>query len=336
MSGVTHKRSDIISPPNPTISLIVPVYNTAAYLPACLDSLLAQGIESLEIIAIDDGSTDRSRDILHTYAARDPRLRVITSANAGVAAARNRGLVEARGQYLWFVDSDDLLAEGALAAALTVAHQHQADIVAFNGEQFDADGRHEPVYRRPKPAGAMSGEAWLAALCRQREILHLVWLHLYRREFIQQHQLAFRVGIVHEDIAWVTHTDLLAKRLIYLDQPLYRYRRNPTSITGGNDDVRLLRRINSYFTVIEQLRDINRTCPMSAQTQQQLQAEIVGQAIQMNQLIKSLASGAARQDLRQRLKRERFWQHLWPDAVTFKRKRQIIAALWRQTIGWDG
>ena len=95
------------------ISVVVPVYNVADYLPACLDSILSQDYDALEVILIDDGSTDASGAICDDYAARDSRVRVIHQKNGGAAAAKNAGLRAAGGEYLSFVDSDDYLEPGA-------------------------------------------------------------------------------------------------------------------------------------------------------------------------------------------------------------------------------
>lgn len=94
------------------ISLIVPVYNGERFLRACADSVLNQSMREIEVIFVDDGSTDGSREILKEYAQKDVRVRVIAQENRGVSAARNRGIEEAKGEYLWFFDCDDVMHEG--------------------------------------------------------------------------------------------------------------------------------------------------------------------------------------------------------------------------------
>lgn len=98
----------------PRISVIIPVYNTAEYLSACLDSALSQSLRETEFLCINDGSTDNSPEILKKYAQKDSRVRVLTQTNEGLSAARNLGIAEARGKYLCFLDSDDLILPGAL------------------------------------------------------------------------------------------------------------------------------------------------------------------------------------------------------------------------------
>ena len=116
----------------PLVSVVIPVYNAKHYLAECLDSLLGQTLRETEIIAVDDGSTDESPAILENFAARDPRLKVIRQANAGVSAARNRGMAEARGKYLTFVDADDRLDLQALGYLCFEAERLQTDILLFN------------------------------------------------------------------------------------------------------------------------------------------------------------------------------------------------------------
>lgn len=111
------------------ISVIIPVYNTAKYLPRCLDSILKNTYKNLEIICIDDGSTDESLAILHTYADRDKRVKVVTQTNGGVSSARNQGLNLASGFFISFVDSDDWVHHQYFEALVSVQEKTNAQIV---------------------------------------------------------------------------------------------------------------------------------------------------------------------------------------------------------------
>ena len=104
---------------NPLISVVIPVYNAEQFLPACLDSVLHQDYPSFEILVIDDGSTDGSAALIDRYAAREPRIVALHQRNAGVSAARNRGLTEARGEYIAFVDADDRVTPSYLSHLLS-------------------------------------------------------------------------------------------------------------------------------------------------------------------------------------------------------------------------
>ena len=114
----------------PSVSIIVPVYNTKPFLSQCIESILGQSLKDFEAIFVNDGSTDGSDAVLNDYANRDPRMTVITKQNQGVSAARNDGLRAAKGEYLFFADSDDWLDEDGLSSVLEAARRLDADVVS--------------------------------------------------------------------------------------------------------------------------------------------------------------------------------------------------------------
>ncbi len=316
------------------LSIIIPVFNAGDYLQALLDSLAATIAPDIEFVAIDDGSTDQSLQTLTAFAAHERRLRIIPQANAGVAVARNRGLQAARGEYVWFVDADDLIVASAIDA-LHAAAKHGAEVITFNGERFgDASGGGH-IYQLAKPTGPVSGENWLATLLTQKELRHFVWLHWCRRDYLQAIALTFAPGISHEDVAWVTEVTLRAPRLQYVDVVAYRYRLNTASTTGGNDDARLMRRIKSYFTVVRQLQEMNQRInmanPARPSTLALLRGEVVGQALQVFELSKQLQSNDNRREVIAFCRTNKFAQGLWRDALNFKRKRQVVAIWLKQS-----
>jgi glycosyltransferase involved in cell wall biosynthesis len=320
---------------HPAVSIVVPVYNAAAYLDACLDSLCSQDYRDLEVIAVNDGATDESGALLANWAARDARLTVLAhpgNANRGVAAARNLGLDHARGTHLWFVDADDRVRPGAVSQLMSVAEKQHIDVVAFNGEEIDEHGARSRVYKAPKPADEMAGEAWVNLSCRQKECPHLVWLRFYRIAYLRACGLRFREGIVHEDIAWITEGDLRAQHFLYTDAVLYDYLRNTQSITRDESDANLMRRAESLFEIVAQLRDINARVPMSTETRSLLSAELVGQGLQVDRLRQHLADPAIRQRLDARVKDTDFWRSLWKDATRFTRKRQLAQVMLRDLL----
>lgn len=307
---------------------MIPVYNAEAYLAECLDSLLAGHPAGLEIVAIDDGSSDASAAILQAFSARHPCIRTHRRANGGPAAARNFGLAQATGEYVWFVDADDVIMPSAWETVSTLL-AGSPDIAVHNGERFGGGEPARRFFMQSKPGGAVSGQQWVELLCEQREFHHLVYLHLYRRAFLNEHGLRFLEGVLHEDIGWVTETYLCARRVVYTDEVLYGYRRNAASLTGSREDAKLLRRIDSYFAVVPQLRTINARYAMDESLLLRLRAEVVGQGLQVDRLATRLQAPASRREVRARCKRERFWASLWPDATTFKAKRQLAKVMLR-------
>ena len=126
------------------ISIIIPVYNVEKYLSKCVESILAQGVEDFELLLVNDGSKDSSLAICNSYAERDSRIKVLNKPNGGVSSARNLGLDNATGEWVTFVDSDDWLAEGALAEC--VPYMQDYEIIRFSTLDIFADGK---THRRP-------------------------------------------------------------------------------------------------------------------------------------------------------------------------------------------
>ncbi len=216
----------------PSVSIIVPVYNAGAYLAACLDALLAQTLTSIEVIAIDDGSTDHSAAILADYAARDDRMQVRTQENQGVSAARNAGLALAKGDYIGFCDADDWT-DPTMYAALHAAAVHADAQVAFCAVVKHRAGGDEVV-----PLPYADGEALDARAIRDHLIPNMISLpadgeelpisgytprNLFRRALLKD--LTFR-GDIHyaEDLLFIIQALLKADRAVAVAAPLYHYR----------------------------------------------------------------------------------------------------------------
>ncbi len=210
----------------PGISVILPVYGVADYLPACLDSILDQAAGAgIEVIAVDDASPDGCGRILDERAAADPRLRVVhLGRNAGQGHARNLALGLASGDYVWFIDADDAAAHGALAAVTRALAEAKPDVLLIDWESCYPGGRTEPNPGSALLAAVPPGGCTLAE---QPQLINLTmtsWSKLFRREFLLGLGVSFAAGI-HEDIV-VTCAALLAADLITAaDQVCYRYRR---------------------------------------------------------------------------------------------------------------
>ncbi len=185
----------------PLISVIVPVYNTAPWLRRCLDSICSQSYHNLEILCINDGSTDNSAEILEEYAAKDARIKLFTQANAGLSAARNTGLEHATGEWVTGVDSDDYLYPDIYKNAVTHCRDG-IDLVFFGVERVDEHGHklpQDPYLKLPQ-----AGEYHLTPeLAGQLNVCFCT--KLWRRSLIEEQSLRFPVGLVHEDEAmyWI-------------------------------------------------------------------------------------------------------------------------------------
>lgn len=210
----------------PFFSLIVPVYNAAATLENAVESLLAQSVTSLEVLLIDDGSTDGSLELCRELAAKDRRIRVISQENRGICAARNRGLAAARGDYVGFCDDDDVYLPGALRAAQDLIRRTEADVVR-GGYELWREGASGLVLLPHDPGRACGleaepdGEAYLAFL--QNSGPQFVWNAFYRRAFLEK--LVFDERCRHGLEDFVFNAAVYAKgpRAAYDPPPWYRH-----------------------------------------------------------------------------------------------------------------
>ena len=205
----------------PLVSIIVPVYNTAQYLEECLQSIIGQTYRELEIIAVDDGSTDGSAELLDRLSENDSRICVIHQQNGGVSAARNAGLAVAHGDYVTFVDSDDLLESDMYETLIKLAEEHQADIahcgykkIQMNGTEKDVLGTGKLLIHNSQEAVEcmLRGQYFVGSLCNK----------LYRRELFSDIQFDTALRI-NEDVLINVQVFLKARKLVFLDVPKYHY-----------------------------------------------------------------------------------------------------------------
>lgn len=214
----------------PLVSVIVPVYDVAAYLPAALDSLLAQQHRELEVVVVDDGSTDASGRIADDHAGRDARVRVVHTPNRGLGAARNEGLRHVTGEYVAFLDSDDVLPPTAYVVLLRALAGSGSDFVTGSVARWEDDRLVEPRWMRrlhsPTRLGITAAE--------HPEILGDVfaWNKLYRRSFWESVDLSWPEGVRYEDQPTTTEA-FLRGRFDVLPDVVYhwRIRHDGTSIT---------------------------------------------------------------------------------------------------------
>jgi len=209
----------------PLISVVIPVHGVEEYLDRCLDSVLADQSAPVEVIAVDDASPDRSGDIL--AARRDPRLRVLTTpAPGGPGPARDLGAKEATGEYIWFVDGDDELAAGALAAVAEALARMRPDLLIIDYESLYPDGTTSPS----GGARYLSGGGEPGPLADHPGLIHLTmtaWSKVFRRDFLAGLGLSFGSAgpAPHEDVPVTALALLTAGRIGVLDRVCYRYRR---------------------------------------------------------------------------------------------------------------
>ena len=224
----------------PRLSIIVPVYNAERFLDRAVASVQAQSFSDWELILVDDGSADGSPALLARYAAEDGRIRAFRQANAGPSAARNRGMEEARGEYLAFLDADDSLAPEAYAVLFAAMDRGEADCACCGYVLVGDDGVYggEPV-PPPLPAGTHGPDAIREALIlpllqdrlRENAVTGMVWRWLFRREAVEALGLRFAGGYYEDEMFLIRYFAAAPRRLASAAEGLYRYYQSPSSVT---------------------------------------------------------------------------------------------------------
>ena len=229
------------------ISVIVPVYQVEAYLPQCIDSILAQTFRDFELILVDDGSQDRSGAICDEYAGRDERVRVLHKENGGLSDARNAGLEQANGDYFLFVDSDDFIAPMMLERLYAGAQREGADLAICNF-RYTFDTKEKKDFSTAMTAEILRGTEifYNRKNDRSHGFWTVAWNKLYKRETFGK--LRFRSGKYHEDEFWANDMYQLDIRVVTIPDCLYYYRQRDGSIMGRESVAR-------HLDILEALRE---------------------------------------------------------------------------------
>ncbi len=224
------------------VSVIIPVFNTSVYLEDTLKSIVEQTLKSIEIICVDDGSTDDSLSRLERWAEQDRRISVYHQENGGLSRTRNVGMSHARGAYLYFMDSDDILDREALECLYQKAEQERLDVLYFDGKSFFENEQLQANHagfvnnyqRRHCYDGVYQGQALFAELRQNGEYLSSACLQLVRASYLRENHIRFHDGIIHEDNAFTFETILRAARAAHLGSVFFYRRVRDNSIMTAN------------------------------------------------------------------------------------------------------
>ncbi|MBE6427479.1 MAG: glycosyltransferase [Planctomycetaceae bacterium] len=241
----------------PLISIIIPVFNAEKYLTECLDSVRGQTLEDVEILCVNDGSTDQSGTICDRYAAEDPRFRVIHQKNAGQSAARNRGLELALGKYVMFVDADDTLSPEACRKSLKKAQETGAEIVSFLFRHTNHPAKDSRIARKIKK-NVFSEE--MEKFRFTQTTLFTVWGRLYSRDLLEKRNIRFLDCTACEDNHFSVKAAFWANQIVLLDEFLYDYR---DGIGYFRDTKQILKNMGIIETHANMLDEFRETMPMS-------------------------------------------------------------------------
>lgn len=237
------------------ISIILPIYNVAPYLDDTFQSILNQSLKEIEIIAVNDGSTDNCEDIILKYKEQDSRIKYIYQDNQGLATTRNIALQNANGNYIYMMDSDDVLSSpDALQKCYEYAQKNKADFIFFDGERVSeycdkciSEIRRTHLIEENK---RYSGKYLLSLMLEHRKHNSVVWLLLINHAYLTRQDLIFHPGIIHEDELFTTILTLSSQNIFGLKQSLIKHRIRTTSIMGQKYTKR---NMDCYLTVIDEL-----------------------------------------------------------------------------------
>jgi glycosyltransferase involved in cell wall biosynthesis len=226
------------------ITVGIPVYNCEEYISQCLTSVQTQSLIEIEIICVDDGSTDKTSDILYQFAAKDSRIKIIKNqTNQGISKSRNHIINAANGEYIYFLDGDDFILPDALLELYTASIKQELDILTFNSDFYYTEpGISEAGRKNPKLEGdyngVLSGAEFFCRLNENGEYRVAVWRSIFRREFLKNHQISFDDNIkCYEDAPFALACYLYASRIAYVNKVYHSYRIRPGSIVSGTDDI---------------------------------------------------------------------------------------------------
>ncbi len=214
------------------VSIIIPVFNVENYLEECLDSVLAQSLKEIEIICVNDGSVDRSLEILREYEQKYDQMIVLDQLNAGQSAARNRALDIAQGKYVYFMDSDDLIVSHMMEELWEKCEEQDLDVLYFSGTSFyeneELEEKHKnfvnSYYRSGIYEKVCTGQEMLVQLQENKDYTVSPCLQLIRRNLLEENHLRFTEGIIHEDNCFSFQVLLSAERAFCVND-IYFYRR---------------------------------------------------------------------------------------------------------------
>jgi len=238
------------------VSVILPIYNVAQYLDETFSSIAQQTLKDIEIIAVNDGSTDHSEEVIRKWQQQDSRIILLFQENQGQSAARNLALRHAKGQYIYMMDSDDKLTDPeALQTCYDYAERNKADFIFFDGESFSEEGVSR-ISRNTKRTHlvdenkAYDGEYLLNLLLDTQTHNCVVWLLFIRKDFLDRIGLRFYEGIIHEDELFTTILTLNSDNIFCLKRNLVGHRIRQASTMTTNFSKRNLR---CYLTVADEL-----------------------------------------------------------------------------------
>lgn len=234
---------------NPKISVIVPIYNVEPYLKECLDSLINQTLENIEIICIDDSSTDNSLKILKEYAKKDNRIKVYTQQNQGAYVARNYGLSVATGEYVGFIDPDDTMEPNTFGFSYNKAKENNADIVVFGAQTFPEDVKWANEELNT-PNKTYISDSFNALIRAKGARLH-IWNKIYKKSMLDENNVKFREDRNGMDTVFNFRVFPLAKTINFIDNKFYHWRQHRSGSASSENWENVMLRYQLFINTLK-------------------------------------------------------------------------------------
>ena len=312
----------------PQLSIVVAVFNGEKFLPQFFNCLHAQQLENWELILVDDGSTDNSRQILDKWEKHFPNVTILTQENQGVSVARNTGFAVAKGEYVAFPDIDDVIDKRMYPRLLEIAKADNLDVATCNGNYVydDKNRPTRPIFpsTRLTTTEVLTGPQWLERALESKKFLHVTWLNIYRRQFLLEHGYYFELGLHHQDIPWTTEVLLTAKRVKYIDERYYDYFIHSGSVSHTTPDDRIhVRTIYNYMKILEMLDAINQRHAEIAKTINACYWQIAKEGLGIIHSIDAISSPETKKQIVKVFFERGIWALIWKNAKDFRLKWRL-------------
>ncbi|OAB36046.1 glycosyltransferase [Paenibacillus glacialis] len=243
----------------PQISIVVPVYKVENCLDRCVQSLMNQTYTAIEIILVDDGSPDRCGMMCDNYAKQDSRISVVHKTNGGLSDARNCGMREAKGDYILFVDSDDYIEVHICEKFIEIINNNAPEIIVGAANRLENNQVIPMQHTLTQQSGVVTGEKFLLEELKAKTMYMVVWMNLYKREFLLHNNLEFKVGLLHEDEQFMPRVFLKAKSVVSTNILFYNYIIREDSITQKKDlsknGVHIIQTCYELAKIYDELKD---------------------------------------------------------------------------------
>lgn len=256
------------------LSIVIPVYNVEPFIQDCLNPLTKLNDQMIEVIIINDETPDNSMSIVENYVGKIPNLKIVNQKNKGLSGARNTGLAMAQGKYIFFYDSDDFVDSENFHKLYDEAFKNDLDICAGKGSIFQ-NQKLTPIKKDNKRRSLKisDGKTYFFETTKNKEFSPMVWLNIYRKEFLTSNDITFSEGLIHEDEEFTAKCLAKARRVAYFPYDFYRYRFREGSISKHSGHKYL--NTKSLPSFVKIIRNLHQLAEISSNVERKLYYTVI-------------------------------------------------------------